>query len=310
MAHKYDYDLISIGSGSAGGSAAFVAKRANMKVAVVEEFKDKLGGHCPNYACVPTKAMLKAAHIYKTAKGGEDFGIYVDNLRFDFKKIATFRQGVVDQLTGPRIERNLHNAGIDLLWGRAQFTGEHEMTIGEKKYSFNHAVIGTGSKEFIPPIEGLADVGYWASDIAVKAEALPESIIIIGGGPIGMEFAELFLSFGKRVVILQRDPQILPREDQQIADLVAKDLLSRGVEIHTNCEIMFAHKLGSAKSIRIKVAGKETEVAADEILVATGRRASLDLNLAAAGVEGDDKGRLKLNEYLQTNQPPIWAAGG
>ena len=309
MPHKFDYDLISIGSGSAGGSAAFVAKRANMKVAVVEEFKDKLGGHCPNYACVPTKAMLKSAHIYKMAQQGAEFGIEMDNLRFDFKKIAMFRQGVVDQLTGPRIERNLHNAGIDLIWGRAEFISEHELKIGGKKYSFNHAVIGTGSKEFIPPIEGLADVGFWTSDIAVKAESLPESIIIIGGGPIGMEFTELFLSFGKRVVVLQRDPQILPREDADIADLVAKDMAKRGAEIHTNCEIMFAHRLASAKSIRIKSNGEETEVAADEILVATGRRANLDLNLQAAGIEVDNKGRLKLNEYLQTNQSHIWAAG-
>src|SRR3990167_6788474 len=127
MAHKFDYDLISIGSGSAGGSAAFVAKRANMKVAVVEEFKDRLGGHCPNYACVPTKAMLKAAHIYKMAKRAEEFGIELDNLRFDFKKVAAYRQSIVDQLTGPRIERNLHNAGIDLLCGRAQFVSEHEL---------------------------------------------------------------------------------------------------------------------------------------------------------------------------------------
>lgn len=315
MSHKYDYDLIAIGSGSAGGSAAFVAKRANMKVAVVEEFKDKLGGHCPNYACVPTKAMLKAANIYKMAARGAEFGIEMDNLRFDFKKIAAFRQSVVDQLTGPRIERNLASAGIDLLWGRAEFVSEHELILktpssdGARKYSFDHAVIGTGSKEFIPPIEGLADAGYWTSDVAVKAEALPDSIVIIGGGPIGMEFAELFLSFGKRVVILQRDPQILPREDGAIADLVAADITKRGAEIHTNCEIMFAHKLASSKSVRIKTNGKETEVAADEILVATGRRANLDLNLAAAGIEVDEKGRLKLNEYLQTNQAHIWAAG-
>ena len=315
MPHKFDYDLIAIGSGSAGGSAAFVAKRAGMKVAVVEEFKDRLGGHCPNYACVPTKAMLKAASIYKMAKRAAEFGIELDNLRFDFKKIAAYRQGIVDKLTGPRIERNLHNAGIDLLWGRAEFTGEHELKIvsadgTSKQYTFNHAVIGTGSKEFIPPIQGLDEIGFWTSDIAVRATNLPESIVIIGGGPIGVEFVEIFSSFGKQVTIIQREPQILPREDSEIADYVAADLKRRGVEIITDSEILFVHKLGNTKSVRVKTPDGEREAAGDEILVATGRRANLaPLNLKNAGVETDDKGRLKLNEYLQTNQAHIWAAG-
>lgn len=316
MPQKYDYDLISIGSGSAGGSAAFVAKKANMRVAVVEEFKDRLGGHCPNYACVPTKAMLKAAHVYKMAKRAKEFGIELDNLRFDFKKIAAYRQSIVDMLTGPRIERNLHNAGIDLLWGRAEFKSEHELTVGDpsngssKTYSFGHAVIGTGSKEFIPPITGLAETGYWTSDIAVRATELPDSLVIIGGGPIGTEFAEIFSSFGKHVTIIQREPQILPREDGEIADYVAEDLKRRDVDIITSAEILFVHKIGSSKSVRVKIGDKETEAAGDEILVATGRRANLSsLNLEAAGVILTEQGKLELNEYLQTSQAHIWAAG-
>ncbi len=310
MPHKYDYDLICIGSGSAGGSAAFVAKRANMKVAVVEEFKDRLGGHCPNYACVPTKAMLKAASVYKTAKSAQEFGIELDNLRYDFKKIAAYRQSVIDKLTGPRIERNLHNAGIDLLWGHAEFVSEHELSVADKKYSFAHAVIGTGSKEFIPPIEGLADTGYWTSDIAVQAMELPDSVVIIGGGPIGVEFAEIFSSFEKRVTIIQREAQILPREDRETADYVAADLAKRGVEIITGAEILFVHKIGGSKSVRLKTAGQETEVAGDEILVATGRRANVEpLNLPAAGIQLTVQGKLELNEYLQTSQAHIWAAG-
>lgn len=317
MPHQYDYDLIAIGSGSAGGSAAFVAKKAGMKVAIVEEFRDRLGGHCPNYACVPTKAMLKAASVYKMAKRAQEFGVELDNLRFDFRKIAAYRQSIVDTLTGPRIERNLHNAGIELIWGRAEFVSEHELKVGtpssdgaSKVYSFNHAVIGTGSKEFIPPIEGLSEVGFWTSDIAVRATDLPDSIVIIGGGPIGTEFAEIFSSFGRHVTIIQREPQILPREDREIADYVAADLAKRGVEIVTSAEILFVHRIGSSKSVRLKAAGQEMEAAGDEILVATGRRANLEnLNLQAAGVNLTTQGRLDVNEYLQTSQGNIWAAG-
>ncbi|OGE75346.1 MAG: hypothetical protein A3C85_02340 [Candidatus Doudnabacteria bacterium RIFCSPHIGHO2_02_FULL_48_21] len=307
--NKYDYDVISIGSGSAGGSAAFVAKRAGMKVAIVEEFKDRLGGHCPNYACVPTKAWLKAAEIYKMAKRAGEFGVILENPSVDFQKFAAYRDEVIGLLTGSRIERNLHNAGIELLWGKARFVSDHELEIGEKKYSFNHAVIGTGSKEFIPPIPGLAESGYWTSDIAVKAGDLPESFVVIGGGPIGTEFTEIFTSFGRPVTLLQREPQILQREDKDIADYVQKELEHRGVHIILDCEIIDVTRAGSYKIIRGRAGGREFNVEGAEILVATGRRANLDLNLEAAGVKVTPQGRLELNEYLQTSQAHIWAAG-
>lgn len=311
----YDYDLIAIGSGSAGGAAAFVAKKAGKKVAIVEEFKGKLGGHCPNYACVPTKAMLKAANVFKTVKNSGEFGVYSDNPRFDFKKVAEYRKSVVDQLTGPRIERNLHNAGIDLLWGRAEFASDHELRVSDqasglnKQYSAANILIATGSKEFIPPIEGLKETGFWTSDDAVKLESLPASITIIGGGPIGTEFATLYSAFAVPVTLLQRENQILQREDKEIAEYVQKDLESHGVKILLNCEIESVRKDTSGKAVKLKSSGQDIEVSAEEILVATGRRANLDLKLEAAGVNLTSSGRLELNEYLQTPQAHIWAAG-
>ena len=307
---KYDYDLICIGSGSAGGSAAFVAKKAGHRVAIVEEFKDKLGGHCPNYACVPTKALLKAAQVYKMARESGQFGIHVDNPRFDFKEVAKYREDVVEQLTGSRIEKNLHNAGIDLLWGRASFVSDHELDIAGKKYSAGNIVIGTGSKEFIPPIEALTDTGFWVSDNAVKLDALPESVIIIGGGPIGTEFSQIFSGFDVAVTLLQRNDQILQREDREVAEYVQKDLERRGVKIVTSCEIESVHKLGLGKVVNIKAGGKSESFEAQEVLVATGRRANFEnLNLDKAGVKLAPSGKLELNEYLQTNVAHIWAAG-
>ncbi|MDZ4244049.1 MAG: FAD-dependent oxidoreductase, partial [Candidatus Doudnabacteria bacterium] len=262
---KYDYDLICIGSGSAGGSAAFVAKKAGHRVAIVEEFKDKLGGHCPNYACVPTKALLKAAQVYKMAKESGQFGIHADNPRFDFKEVAKYREDVVAQLTGSRIEKNLRNAGIDLLWGRASFVSDHELEIEGKKYSAENIVIATGSKEFIPPIDGLNDAEFWASDDAVKLDALPESVIIIGGGPIGTEFSQIFSGFDVAVTLLQRNDQILQREDREVAEYVRKDLEGRGVKIVTSCEIESVHKLGSGKVVNIKAGGKSESFEAREV---------------------------------------------
>ena len=311
MPQNYDYDLIAIGSGSAGGAAAFVAKAAGKKVAIVEEFKDKLGGNCPNYACVPTKALLNAAQVYKTVKNSAAFGVYADNPRFDFAKIAEYRDSVVNQLTGPRIERNLHNAGIDLLWGRAHFVSEHEIMVGERKYSAANILIATGSKEFVPPIPGLKETGFLVSDQAVRLRELPKSIIIIGGGPVGTEFSQVFSSFGVKVALLQQGPQILQREESEIAAVVQKHLEeNQGVKIVVNMEIIDVRKDGGEKVVRIKTASGEQELRAGEVMIAAGRRAALaDLKLEAAGLALTPQGKLKLNEYLQTEKAHIWAAG-
>lgn len=313
---KFDYDLIAIGSGSAGGLAAFVAKRAKAKVAIVEEFKEKLGGNCPNYACVPTKALLKAAEVYREIKNAGQFGILLDNPRFDFKKIAEYRDSIVNTLTGMRIERNLKNAGIDLIWGRAKFVSRHEIEVaapsggGARRYSAANIVIGTGSKEFVPPIPGLAETGFIVSDQAARMDHLPKSVIIIGAGPVGTEFAQIFSSFGVKVTLLQRDSQILQREDPEVAALVEESLVGQGVKIVLNMEIISVNKEGSEKQVKVKVENEEREFQAEEIMIAAGRRAALEgLDLQTAGVALTPSGKLELNEYLQTSQPHIWAAG-
>lgn len=310
MTTKYDYDVICIGSGSAGGSAAFVAKKAGFRVAIVEAYKDRLGGHCPNYACVPTKALLNAAKVLKVLRHAEDFGIKAGEVSFDFKKVAAYRDKIVDQLTGFRIERNLHSAGIDLLWGSAKFVSEHELEIAGRRYSSEHIVIAVGAKEFIPQVEGLSQTGFWTSDDAVKLEKLPQSIIIVGAGPVGTEFAQIFSSFGVMVTLLQRDAQILQREEREIAQTVQKDLESRGVRIVLNMEVSRVQKHEGEKVVTIKSEGGEQDFRAQEILVAAGRRAALaDLGLEAAGLKLNSLGKLDLNEYLQTDKAHIWAAG-
>lgn len=307
---KYDYDIIAIGSGSAGGAAAFVAKTAKNKIAIVEEFKDKLGGECPNYACVPTKALLKAAQIYKAVQNADQFGVRAENPGFDFERVADYRDRVVAQLTGPRIEKNLHQAGIDLLWGRAKFISDHELEIDGRKYSSKHIVIATGSKEFIPPIDGLAEAGFVTSDQAVRLRQLPASIIIIGAGPIGTEFSQMFSSFGVKVTLLQRNEQILQREDPEIAAVVQKQLKEQGVTVVTQMEIESVRREGEQRIVKIKIGENTVEYRAAEVMVATGRRAALqDLNLENAGVKVDARGQLELNDYLQTSQAHIWAAG-
>ena len=313
---KFDYGVIAIGSGSAGGAAAFVAKHCNVKVAVVEEFRDRLGGHCPNYACVPTKALLNAAKVYKLVKGAAAFGIHADNPRFDFGEVAKYRDQVVAQLTGPRIERNLHNAGIDLLWGHARFVSEHEIEVTDgkdgktRRLAAENIVIGTGSREFVPPIEGLKESGFITSDQAVRFTELPESIIIVGAGPVGTEFAQVFSSFGVKVILLQKAPQILQREDSEIAEAVATQLREQGVEIVTGMDVASVQKAGGRKIVTVKVGESEKHFEAAEVMIAAGRRAHLDdLNLPAAGVAVTADGRLELNEYLQTSKAHIWAAG-
>jgi pyruvate/2-oxoglutarate dehydrogenase complex dihydrolipoamide dehydrogenase (E3) component len=198
----------------------------------------------------------------------------------------------------------------------AKFVSDHELMVetpsggGARKYSAEHVLIGTGSKEFIPSIEGLKETGFLVSDEAVKLSELPQSVIIIGAGPVGTEFAQIFSSFGAHVTLLQRDGQILQREDREIAEIVQKDLESRGVRIVLNMEIVRVQKHAQDKVVTVKAGGDELDFRAQEIMIAAGRRAALaDLNLEAAGLKLNSLGRLDLNEYLQTEKAHIWAAG-
>lgn len=303
------FDVLVIGGGSAGFVAASKAVSSGLTVALAE--KHKLGGECPNYACLPSKTLLRSAEVLRLAETAELYGIEVRGVQANFAKMMQAKDAVVNLLTGsPRLENMLKRLNIRYLPGEASFADARTLTIDGHNYQARQFVIATGSDPFIPPIQGLAESGFITSIDASLLKQQPKRLAILGAGAVGCEQAQLFTRLHSQVWLIQRGPRILEREDGDTSKAVTKSFQKQGIKVLTSAEVAKVSKVDSAKHLTIKLEGQEQELAVDEILVAPGRRADLQgLNLDKAGVKTDQKGRLILNEYLQTSQTHIWAAG-
>ena len=304
-----NFDVIVIGGGSAGFVAASKAVSAGLKVALAE--KHKLGGGCPNYACVPSKTLLRSAEVLHLAENSAQFGIDVKEVKINFDKIMSSKDGIVNLLTGsPRLERLLERLDITHLKGEASFADEHTVSVEGKNYSAKQFVIAAGSDPFVPPIEGLKEAGFINSIEASMLRKLPKRLVILGGGAVGCEQAQLFTRLHTKVTLIQRGGRILDREDSKISQEVAESFTKQGINILTNSEIIKAEKVKGGKKLTVTNPDGQIKLVADELLVVAGRRADLSaLNLSRANIKTDDKGRLVLDDYLRTSQPHIWAAG-
>lgn len=305
--HVYDYDLIVIGSGAGGGVSAHIAARAGKKVAVIED--DTIGGECPNFGCVPTKALLQAAEYYRSAIAAKDFGIRVSAVNFNYptikkwKDLAVMRTGTADG------DRAYAADGIAVIKSHAHFINPFEISTGHRRLSASKFLIATGTRNFIPPIEGLEEAGFITYRDAIDLTKPLRSVFIIGGGAIGCEFAELFATFGAKVTIAEFAPHLLPKEDVEVGELIAAVFEhNRGVDVRTSSEVLSVHKKGGKKVVHFKQDGKVHSASVDEILVATGKVANTDLGLENAGVKYDRRA-IQVNPYMQTTAKHIFAAG-
>ncbi|MBI4138867.1 NAD(P)/FAD-dependent oxidoreductase [Candidatus Uhrbacteria bacterium] len=297
------FDVVIIGSGSAGLAAAESAKEAGAKrVAVVESAK-RLGGECPNRGCVPSKALLRSVELMMEARRAKEFGLRIPKTGFDFSALMRRKRKTVDALTGGgRMERILEHYGVDLIRGAAHFTGRHSIDVDGRPYEAKRFVIATGSEPFIPPIPGLKESGYWTSDDIVKIRNVPTSLLVIGGGPIGAEWAQILAPLGTRVTIIEAMSQLLPREDPEIAHVVETSFKRQGIRVQRNTKISSVRRHGKTFIVN--------GIRASALLVATGKRPAVgSLALDAAGVSLSDRDAPILNEYLQTSNPDIYVAG-
>lgn len=301
-----DFDLIVIGSGAGGSVAAHQAARAGKKVAVFE--KGDVGGECPNWACVPTKAILTAAEYYDAAKIAGKFGIKVSELSFDYPKIRDYKNQVVSRTGAAHGEESFKEEGVTLIKEKATFVSPNEVEAGGKNYSADYFLLATGTDVAVPPIPGLAESGYITFRQAVDFDHLPESIFIMGGGPIGCEFAQIFSTFGSKVYLVDVLPVLLAREEKEIGQLLQALFEHRGVNVVVGANVKKVEKNADKKVIHYEKDGQERSIEVDELLVATGKKPVLDLGLEKAGVTIDKKG-VPVNEFLQTNVSHIYAAG-
>lgn len=305
------YDLIVIGAGGAGSTAATTAAGLGKRVALIE--RDKLGGTCLNYGCDPTKTLLHTAHLLYHAQHASLLGLHIPQAEVDWSAVQAHMRDVQEVIRGGTPEQaraNIEKQGIDLFMGEATFTSANEIRVNGERLQGEKFVIATGTVTAIPEIDGLSELGYITNVEAVSLCELPKRLVVIGGGPIGLEFAQMFSRFGVKVDVLERLAQPLPREDRELGTALCSQLAAEGIRLKFGIETLCVKTLRSGKQITIHgPEGIDEILMTDQVLVAAGRRPALDrLNLEAAGVQYTDKG-ITTDPTLRTNVPNIWAAG-
>ncbi len=307
------YQLIIIGSGPAGIAAAEAARQNGAGSVAVVEAARRLGGECPNWGCMPTKSLLSSVEMLMQARRGKEYGVNIPKAGVDFGSVMRRETRIVDLVTGSgRVEKLLDELGCKLLRGRARFVSPEAIEVGGRVYAADRFVIAAGSVPAIPPVEGLAQSGHLTVVDALSLKRPPKSLAIIGGGPIGVEFAQIFAPLGTRVTIVEAAGQILPREDEEIAAVVAASFRKQKVKLLTGHHLAAVARSGQSRQLTLSPAagGRKKKITVDEVLVAVGKRPALaGLDLDKAGVRVDGRGRLILNDYLQTTNPAVYAAG-
>ncbi len=306
----YDYDMGIVGGGAAGLTVASGAAQLGAKTLLVEK-EGKLGGDCLHFGCVPSKTLIRTAQVYHTMRNAQSFGLPpVEMPAVDFKRVRERIQSVVSTIQKHDSEERFCSLGAKVAFGDPTFSDEHSVQLNGQTVSAKNWVIATGSSPGVPPIEGLEKTPYLTNREIFSLERLPESMIILGAGPIAVEMAQAFSRLGTAVFVVQRGAQILSREDRDMAEGVMQVLAAEGITFYLNTSIIDVKDLGSRREVRFKdSAGKINSLRAEQILVAMGRSPNVEgLNLYGIGIERDRKG-IKVDARLRTVQKHIFAAG-
>jgi dihydrolipoamide dehydrogenase len=303
-------NVIIIGSGVAGYVAAIRAAQLGASVTLIEK-ADTLGGTCLNRGCIPTKALLKAAGVLTLAKRADTFGVHIDKVSLDFPSVMKWKDATVNRLI-KGVDSLMRKNKITVVKGTASLIDPKTVIVLESKEKIrgDSILIATGSKPLKIPIKGIDEPGVMTSDDALTMERLPQSMLVIGGGVVGLEFAQIFCRMGAKVTVVEMMPQILPIEDAEVASALERALKKEGVEVVTGAKVVsIAIKQGDKKvSFTTKEGNTEERIVAS-VLVAVGRGPNTEeLGLEKLGVKVD-KGRIAVNEKMETNIPGIYAAG-
>lgn len=301
------YDIAIIGGGPAGYTAAERAAAGGLKTVLFE--KKAIGGVCLNEGCIPTKTLLYSAKLWDHMKGAAKYGISVpDGSAFDMKKIIDRKNKIVKKLTGG-VKMTVTSYGAAIVEQEAMIVGEQDglfrISAGGELYEVTYLLVCTGSDTVIPPIPGLSEIDYWTSKEALESTDLPGSLVIIGGGVIGMEFASFFNSMGVQVSVIEMMPEILGAMDKETSAMLRSEYQKRGVNFNLNTKVTAVSKEG----VTIEKDGKSSLVKADRVLLSVGRKANLgQVGLDKLNIELLRNG-VKVDEHLQTSHPHVYACG-
>ncbi len=307
------HDAIIIGAGQAGGPLAGALAKAGRKTALVERVH--VGGTCINEGCTPTKTMVASARVAYLARRAADYGVRTGPVSVDLTRVRQRKRDIVASFRSGS-ERGLASAGVDLVRGEASFTGPHAVDVrlndgGSRALTAPLVVINAGTRPARPPLPGLETVPALDSTSIMELDAVPEHLLVLGGGYIGLEFGQMFRRFGSRVTIVQRDRQLLAREDADVADLLTQILREDGIDVLLKAEAVRVRQVDGPR-VELVVRGVQGEhtLTGSHMLLAPGRVPNTDrLNLATAGVDVNGRGFVRVNERLETNVPGVYAAG-
>jgi pyruvate/2-oxoglutarate dehydrogenase complex dihydrolipoamide dehydrogenase (E3) component len=297
------YDLAVIGGGTAGLVSSAVSAGIGARTALIEQHR--LGGECLWTGCVPSKALIRSASVLHTLRRAADYGIDVDGGRADFARVMERIQAIIRRIEPHDSPERFRSLGVDVVEGRARFTSPEEVEVGGRRVRAKRWILATGSRTAVPPIPGLAEAGYLTHETVWALRALPESLVVLGAGPIGIELAQAFARLGSRVAVVGAVAGVLEREDPEIAAVLARQLEREGIRLLLSSR---------ASAVRVEAGEKvvtvgDTELRAAEILVATGRRANVEeMGLEAIGVEVGERG-VAVDGSLRTSAGNVWAAG-
>jgi len=306
----YDYDIGVIGGGAAGLTVTSGAAQLGAKTLLVEKEKE-LGGDCLHFGCVPSKTLIKTAHVYHMMKHAERYGLpAVQAPPIDFKNVSHRIKSVIEVIQKHDSAERFCRLGAKVEFGMPVFTDEHSVQLNGKTVSAKTWVIATGSSPFIPPVKGLDKTGYITNKEIFYLDRLPRSMVIMGGGPIGIEMGQAFNRLGTKVYIVDRGDQVLGKEDKDMADTVKKIMESEGVEFYLNASIEAARDLGREKEVVITDKdGTSVTLKAETIMVAAGRAPNINqMGLDDIGVKVNRFG-INVDKRLRTNHKHIYAAG-
>lgn len=302
------YNLVVIGAGSAGLLGAIITASLGGKVAVIE--KHMMGGDCLNVGCVPSKAIIRSAKVMGEIMSAHKFGIETNGAQVHFDQVMERIRRVQADISHVDSVHRYTKAGVDVFLGEGRFTGSDTIDIGGAQLKFKKALIATGSRPFHPPIPGLNEAGFLTNETVWNLMEQPKRLAVIGGGPIGCELAQSFQRMGSEVVLFHNAGHVLNREDADAAKIVQQTFLREGVKLVLSSQVKKVTLQDGQKILHYECPEGSYQVAVDEILVATGRAPNIEgLGLEKVGVEADAKRGIVVNDYMQTTNSQIYAAG-
>ena len=306
------FDAIIIGAGQAGGPLSRAFANAGRKTALIE--RAFVGGTCVNVGCTPTKTMFNSARVAYLSRRAADYGAHPGDVSVNMAEVRARKQRVVDNFRGGNLKGILATANLELITGNARFVAPRQVEVqledGTRGLEADTIIINTGGRPAKPRLPGIDEVPTLDSSSIMELDELPRHLLVLGGGYIGLEFGQMFRRFGSEITVVQRDNQLLGREDRDVAEAVLQVMEEDGIKVLLETQAVRVNRNGNSISLTVRTPDGEQTLSGTHLLLAVGRTPNTDdLNLAAAGVDTNARGHITVNDKLETNVPGVYALG-